>query len=141
AAVAAALHLAGAHVVDDALAGDAALPGLLHHRLAGEDHGVLLQVVVDLAGGGVHGAAVVHVLLQPHRRTGQLRALDVAVALADVGARGLDHQRALHDVDVAGQHAGTGVGHGAVAAVGVDLHRLVAVGGLRRHGARAGEGG
>src|SRR5690606_33501641 len=42
-----ALHLAGAHVVDDALAGDAAAARLLDHGAAREHHDVLAQVVVD----------------------------------------------------------------------------------------------
>src|SRR5690606_7775457 len=117
-AAAATLHLAGTHVVDDALAGDAAAARLLDHGAAHEHHGVLAQVVVDPRGGRVHDPAAVHFLAQPHRRAGELRALDVAVALADVGARGVDHQRALDDVHVAGEHAGAAVGDGAVAAVG-----------------------
>src|SRR5690606_19483067 len=129
-AAAAALHLAGAHVVDDALAGDAAAPGLLHHRAADEHHRVLAQVVVDPRRGRVHHPAVVHFLAQPHRRAGEPGALDVAVALADVGARGVDHQRALDDVDVAGEHAGPRVGDRAVAAVGLHAHGLLAVGRL-----------
>src|SRR3546814_7356733 len=64
----AALHLAGGHVVDDALAGDAAAPGLLDHGVAAEDDGVAILVVVDPRRGGVHPAAVVHLLLHLHRR-------------------------------------------------------------------------
>jgi len=138
---AAALHLAGAHVVDDALAGDAAAAGLLHDRAAGEHHRVLAQVVVDLGGGRVHGAAVVHLLAQLDRRTGEPGALDVAVALADVGTRGLDHQRALDDVDVAGEHARAAVGDHAVAAVGLHAHGLPAVGGLGHGSVRETHGG
>src|SRR3546814_984858 len=54
----AALHLAGGHVVDDALAGDTAAPGLLDHGVAAEDDGVAILVVVDPRRGGVHPAAV-----------------------------------------------------------------------------------
>src|SRR5690606_13215614 len=141
AVLAAALHLAGAHVVDDALAGDAAAAGLLHDRAAGEHHRVLAQVVVDLGGGRVHGAAVVHLLAQLDRRTGEPGALDVAVALTDVGTRGLDHQRALDDVDVAGEHARAAVGDHAVAAVGLHAHGLPAVGGLGHGSVRETHGG
>src|SRR3546814_11539511 len=62
----AALHLAGGHVVD-ALAGDAAAPGLLDHGVAAEDDGVAILVVVDPRRGGVHQAPVLPLLLPPNR--------------------------------------------------------------------------
>src|SRR5690606_27527488 len=113
----AALHLAGGHVVDDALAGDAAAPGLLDHGVAAEDDGVAVLVVVDLRRGGVHPAAVVHLLLHLHRRAGELDHLLVAAA-ADIGLRRLDVERALGDVDATGKDARLGLVDRAVRAVG-----------------------
>src|SRR5690606_12573179 len=132
--LATALHAAGGHVVDDAAAGHGAAAGLVQLDVAGEDHGLGLQVVVDRAGGGVDGAAVVEFLLQPHRRAGQRDPLDVAAATAHVGARGTHVERALDDAHVAREHAGAVVGQRAVLAVGGHVHGLVAVAGLRPRG-------
>src|SRR5690606_34989409 len=139
----AALHLAGGHVVDDALAGDAAAPGLLDHGVAAEDDGVAVLVVVDLRRGGVHPAAVVHLLLHLHRRAGELDHLLVAAA-ADIGLHRLDIERALGDVAATGKAARIRLVDRAVRAVGGDVHGLVAIRGLgpgaaRGHAGQRGE--
>src|SRR5690606_4799382 len=113
----AALHLAGRHVVDDPLAGDAAAPRLLDHGVAAEDDGVAVLVVVDPGRGGVHPATVVHLLLHLHRRAGELDHLLVAAA-ADIGLRRLDVERALGDVHAARQNAWLGLVDRAVRTVG-----------------------
>src|SRR3546814_16610687 len=90
----AALHLAGAHVVDDALAGNAAASGLFDARVAAEHDGVPVLVVVALRGGGVHHAAVVHLMLPLHPPAGALDHLLVFAAAA-VGRRRTATTRSL----------------------------------------------
>src|SRR5690606_18029662 len=136
----AALHPPGGHVVDDPAATHGSAPGLVDFDVAGEDHGLGLQVVVYVVRGGVDRTAPVEVLLQAHRGSGQDHLLDVAATAADVGPGGTDVQRALHDPHVPGEHAWAAViAHRAVVAVGGEVHRLVAVAGLRP-GGRQGDG-
>src|SRR5690606_39557566 len=68
---AAALDAPVLHVVDDPAAADGAAAGLGDLDVAGEHHGLGLQVVVDVGGGGVDRAAAVELLAQAHRRAAQ----------------------------------------------------------------------
>src|SRR3546814_20370393 len=94
-----------------------------------EHDGVPVLVVVDLRGGGVHPAAVVHLLLHLHRRAGELDHL-LAVAAADVRLRRLDIEPALGDVDAARPHPPPGLRALAVSAGGGTAQPTDPAGGL-----------
>uniref|UniRef100_A0A0S6YZK5 Uncharacterized protein n=1 Tax=Mizugakiibacter sediminis TaxID=1475481 RepID=A0A0S6YZK5_9GAMM len=135
-----AADLAAVGVVDQARAVVLALAGLHDAGVAGQDHRVGADAVIDGVGVAVHHRAVVQFLLHLGRAAGQHGAVD-GVVRVEVAGGGV----AVGDETALGHVHGDRIGHlvalAAAELLRVDADRLVGIAlqrERRRHGGKAG---